>query len=282
VSDLPTLVRKVRRAFNDMPDFAHTTGTVDGTTNPVVVTLVAGQGVKAGPGTRIEWDDGTGETGSISTQDADTWTVYRSDFGEGLSTHASGARILISPRFEYNRITDVITSIINGLWPDIWVPLETTIPYQGSAEYFSPSVADIEDISYVYQVYAGSVYRYMNVGYVPPILADNTNFASGFVTIPFGTLVDTSTIYVAYKAVPTVANLLARQEDLVVDGTIAQLAMTEEVNFTGPSAQAVDRALAGSDKLRAGSVLWGQYQDRLQQERIRLLADEAEGTLIRG
>jgi hypothetical protein len=281
-----SIVQKVRRAFKDMPDFTRLVGTVDATTNPVTVTVASGEGGKIPTsGARIEWDDATGETGTVvALPGTDQWQILRDDYGAAaptLSTHATGARILIDPRFEYARISDVVGSIINALWPDIWVPLETTLTYQATNDYYSPTPSDVEDVSYIYQIYQGTFTRY-DATFIPATVSDNTNFPRGAIVIERGVFISGTTIYVAYKAIPTVTNLLTRQEDLVTDGVIAQLTMFEEASSIGPSSALINKTVQAGSSLRAGAVLWQQYMDRRNQERIRLMADEAAEVIIRG
>lgn len=281
---LADLITKTRRRLGDRPRFVRVSNTTNNSTNPVTVNLQTGEGALfPSAGGYVEWDDGTGEGGIVLNvvPEDDEITISRSAYGEALAGHAAGAKLLLAPRFEYFVLADLATDIVDEFWPSIWIPKETTLTYQSTNDYYSPTPDDIAEITYAYQLSAGSRWP-LRATFLPAELADNTNFPRGAITIPLGATADNSVIYLSYKAIPTVANLLVRQEGLVVDGVIAKVTIDEEIRHVAPAASSTERRVADGAKLRAGAIAWQQFQERLQRERVRLLVEEVQGPRFRG
>jgi len=278
VSELGSLMRRVRRRVKDSPVRAYVQ---DNPLDPGDVSIT----IRAGDVTRFKdagipccFDDGTDEliiTSAPADSTATTLAVDRGQDGTVAAEHAQNTAILIRPRFDNAELLDRVTGIVeNELWPQVWLAGESTLAYQGVNEYYEPTVPDIEEILYAYQLSGG--FRYpLHFEFLSRSLADDTNFPDGAITI-LDVLPDVTTIHFAYKARPTIGTLSSALENLVLLGTSADLVLGEEGAHVGGDTTVIQGRVQDGSRLRAGAVMWDRFEGARTQERIRLQSEEQE------
>ena len=283
MADLGALVRSIRRKVGDRPDSSRITAGIDD--NDTTITLPNGHVSTKFPraGGYIEFDDGTGEEALIDDTDpgANTMELIRGWNDTTAVPHGINAVIIRPPRYSFAEVVEAIDHIIDlECWPNIWCARELSLTWQSDQEYYDPGVSDVEEISYAYQLVDGSRYR-LQATFMSPDVSDAVNFPDGAIIVPGG--VDTSDIYVAYRARLTVSNLSPGQEALVRLGTTAHLLMLEEATQVAPGAGQLDRRVSEGATQRAGALLWQRFVEARAQHRIDLLSEEQQGTTyIRG
>jgi hypothetical protein len=277
VSTLDDIVRQVRRIMHDRP-VRVVAATPVADASAASVELVAGHGARLSQGSIVEWDDGTGEVDSVASVAADVmvFDVRGLDNPADAVAHDTGARLLVDPRYDRKQVEDQASSVLDALWPWVWVPRETTLAYQSTNDYFLPTATDIANVVYAYQLSGGRLYRY-DMDWLPPRLADDANFPNGAVILK-DPLADSTTIYLAYRAVPTAENLLTRQIPLVALGVAAKLQMLEEATHVEPASTAIEQLVGDGARARAGALFESLFESRRTDERNRLEAEEAQGS----
>lgn len=276
MSTYASLIRQIRRRMGDRPERVFVQDNPLTAGAALMTILAADVGKFPNSSIFLNFDDGTDEL-VITTAPADTATntiaIARGQDGTTGASHAQNAAALFRPRHSNAEIIDVVDYLIGDeLWPQVWTPAETTLAFQSVNDYFSPTPTDIGEIAYAYQLSGGQVAE-LHAEFIPPNLADNTNFPRGAVLIR--RTVDSSTIYLAYRAKPTLATL-GDLEKLGVLGCIADLTMREEAEHVGPAATAVDHRVSDGSKLRAGAVLWDRFNSSRMQKYISLQHEEAK------
>lgn len=271
------LIRRVRRATKDRPARAWVAD------NPLTATatdLTVGAGDIGNfkeAGKELCFDDGTDEL-VITTGAADSTTnkitMVRGQDGTAGTEHILATAVLIKPRFTNAEIIDAISTVIdNLLWPKIWVPAETTLAYQSTNDYFSPTLPGIDEIGLAYQLVSGGFYK-IAAELVRGPFADDANFPNGAIII--SSTVDSSTIYLSVHLRPAVDNLDIEAENLTVAGASALLVEAEEMAHVGGATTAVDKTVADGSKLRAGVVLMQRFENMLDRRRVALASAEQQ------
>lgn len=271
MSDLVSLVRRVRRAVGDRP---LRTWILDDplTAGATSITIDADHaGYFPSAGIEICFDDATDEM-CVTTGPADPETggvpVARGQDGTNATEHAKGVALLKSPRFSSAQILDAVHMIVdNELWPDVWVPAEATLAYQATSEYYAAPMPDIEEIVYAYQLSGGRIWP-VRARFLSQELARDADFPDGAIIVDGA--YDAVDIRCAFRVRPTVGTLTSELEHLVVLGAAAHLVLGEELAYSGGADDAVSRRLDPGTKLRAGAVNWDRFRDARAKERIRL------------
>jgi hypothetical protein len=273
--DTGTLVRHVRRFAKDFPNRTRVADVGGITGAATTITLPSGDvGKFPSPGAVVEFDDGSDHRVVVLARDEAGNTITISDAIEGTTavSHDENTPILIRPRFGFLEIEEALNFVLDvEMWPSVWVPRETTLAWQSANDYFSPTVSDIAEVVHAYQLSGGSLYR-VNVELLSETLADETNFPNGALLVSGAA--DSSTIYLSYRAVPSVSNLTAPLEKLAALGTAAHLLMLEESGQVAPDTAAIDSRQQAGSRLRAGAVLWDRFEKARTNHRIALFEAE--------
>lgn len=274
-----TLVRRLRQQLGDRPDRSRIeTTALTAVAGPSDMLVPAGHTAKFRPGTPIEWDDDTGERGQVNsvTTDTNIVSVLRARDGTAAAAHAVGTDVLIDPRISFPQASEILDEIIDAeLWPWVWVFAESTLPYQATNTYYSPTPADIQEVTSAYQLVSGYD-EPVSFRWLGPELVDATNFPRGAIVIP--ETQDSSTIYFAYRAIPTLATLTTRLERIALVGASAEYLQLEEGEHVGGSPSVIERQVGDGASLRAGIARWDRFLQLRQLEQIRLLDEEQQKT----
>ncbi len=275
MADPVALVRTVRTAARDRPDRTVVAGTAldQGDT---VITLPAGH-VRKFPqaGSEIEFDD-SGERALIIARDEDAGTieVMRGLDGTEAIDHPLDTVILIAPRFAFTEIMEALNFVIDTeMWPHVWVPGETVLAFQSTNDYFSPDLPDIRELVYAYQVSNGRLIE-VPARFLSRELAGDAAFPNGAILI--SSTVDSTDIFVSYRILPSMDNLTAPLERLVVLGAHGHLLLNEEGAYVGPDRSATERTLQPGSRLRAGAVLWDRFEKSRDRHMVTLQQAEQE------
>lgn len=286
------LVHKVRRTLHDFPDRSFVTGSSTGSANTpeaTVLELAAGDYVKfKSGGVTVEFDDGTDER-AVTTGPADstdnTVVIRRGMDGTSAPDHAIDTPVLIEPRFGFAQITEALHLVIDTeLWPYVWIKGETTITPNFSVDHYAAPVAGMEEVVFAYQISAGFLYPIV-AKLISGSVGDDSTFPNGGLIIQ-PRFTDTSPVYVAYRARPTLGTIVAGSslEHLALLGAESHLMLMEESTHLAPAASAVQKGIDPGAKLRAGAVQWQRFEEARQRESISLTHEEQmrRRTYLRG
>ncbi len=275
MSTYADLIRRVRRRVGDRPTRVLVQDDpLSATASSLTIRSTDADKFKQA-GIELCFDDGTDElviTNAAVDSATNTVGIDRGQDGTTAADHQQNVAALLRPRFDNATYIDNLNYMIaDELWPDVWEAKESTLTYQSANEYYSPSVTDIEELVYAYQIISGTIVE-IKAEFLSPGLADNTNFPNGAILIR--ETGDSSTIYFAYRARPTLASLTSGLEHLVVLGAAAQLVLAEEARHVGGGTTAIERRVQDGSRLRAGVISWEQFTHARTKERIRLAHEE--------
>lgn len=279
MSSVPDLVARVRRKMKDRSTaflVLSAAPTADVSTN---LQLEAGMvnTLFPSPGATIEWV-GAAERAYVSAVDPDTdiITVLRGAEGTAKALHNINERAVRDPRFAFADVQDELNGIVTSeLWPYVWVPKETTLTYQSLTDYYVPagSATDIEQVSYAYQLTGGILAR-VHVTWLGREIADAANFPNGAFVIPYA--LDVGSIYVGYRAKPTVDNLTPELEDLLITGTVARMLGDDETAAVGGDRPMLEGRVPAGARQRAGLIRWAQFETSRSRLQAHLSVAEQE------
>ena len=271
-----SLMRWIRRRARDLPTRTYVQDNPLSKTSPTMLIPAADVGFFRSGNLRLCFDDGTTET-AFTTDAVDLATnlvpIRRGHDGTDGIQHSVNTPVLINPRYTNQEIVEELQDVADvELWPQLWVPGETTIQPTSTFTYFSPLVGDIEELVYAYQLISG--YRFnVKATYLPEAEADDADFPYGAVTL--WDLKDFSTVFIAYRARPTLENLTPALEKILRRFALANLVGDEEAALVGADRGAVDALVQEGSRLRAGIVYRQQAEEARSQHMIELLAAEA-------
>lgn len=276
-----SILRRVGRLLRDYPASVLSVNALNADSTQTSITFDTGEGAKLREGMILESDDWGQNNGVepilIRSVTGDTATVRRAYQNTSfLFAHQANTFFRVAPRFSWNRIYDAVVEVVTGeLWPQVWIPRNTTVAWQATNEWFPVGVNDFEEVILAYQLVSGVKYE-LHAEFMPPEIADDTNFPNGALVIR--RTVDTSTIYVAYKARPaqplgSATNNTNQIDSLIVLGAAGFLQQEEEVPHLAPGRALIEQRIAGPEKLQAGAAILGQFEKRRQQEHLNLEAE---------
>lgn len=278
VRDDPVLgmVRSVRDKLHDRPQRTVLAQALSASGTTATVASGDVGRLLGRPGATIEFDDRYGEIALVTGVDEESSTIElrRGQYGTTPTAHAAGTGVLIEPRFSWREITAVLGEAVDTqLWPHVWRSGEFTLTVQPGTEYYSPPVPDIEEVVYAYQITSGRLHG-VPVVFLPRGQADEANFPYGAVLVPW--VVDSSPVYVAYRARPQIRSLSSDLERLAVLYAASQLTMHEEASLLAPGSSVVDRQLEPGSRMRHGIVLNQLFERARSEIRASLLVSEDE------
>lgn len=269
MSDVASLIRRVRRAVGDRP---LRVWLEDDPLTPSATACTLSDISQFGTsGIELCFDDATDEL-VVTTGPADPETglvpVARGQDGTVASEHARGTAVLTAPRFTNGQVLDAISMIVEGeLWPNVWIPAEATLAYQSLNEYYPAPLPNIEEVVYAYQLSGGRMLP-VRARFVSREVARDTDWPDGAILVEH--VHDAVDIRCAFRVRPTIGTLTTELEHLVVLGAAAHLVLGEELAHVGGTDDAISRRLEPGAKLRAGAINWDRFVQARAQERIRL------------
>lgn len=265
----------VRLKLGDEPAIDFTTGAVNAST----VTIPVNDMSLWGKGTKLVWDDSPERslvTATAGSSGAGDITVIRGTHGSSASSHASGALLLVEPRFTPSQIDDAINGCIAGLYPSVYAPMFFTVT-PSSTVTKSAVPDDFEFLISVVQKGISSTdpsqaqYDHSSGLHARIIPADAGTYSNGR-ALEFSSYDNTTnSVYVTYGAQLTNATIPALLGgDCVCWGAVKRLAAGHMMQFTAPDRNEDGRSTSGADLSRAYATAKNEYDYLLQRWKVQL------------
>jgi hypothetical protein len=210
-------------------------------------------------------------------------------FGRGYmgttpSPHAENARIILTPTFPVNMIQQAINDTINSLYPKLFQVASTTFPFN-AAQIAYPLPDDARDLLYISWQTPGPSKEWLPVNHwridrMANVSAFNTNKTVNL----YEKIVPGRTVQVYYSTIPSnlsngsddfagVTGLPESSRDVVTLGAAYRLLSyidTGRINLSSAEADLADTKLPSTAGASASKYVFALYQQRLNEEAIKL------------
>jgi hypothetical protein len=221
---------------------------------------------------------------TVSTATVPAWG--RGQQGSTAATHATGSRVIRSPRWPRNRVKRVLNEVLASVYPKLFVVKVDESNTSNPSLLAYPLPADCRRVMSMAWSYSGFVDYWLDLRtWRVDMSADTSQFPTGKSVAILEPMEPGRTIKIQYEAAPTVlvnesddfagvSGLSDSASDLVCLGAAARLAVGSEIARTQPNTvEQSERAsiVQGGTTLNASKYLYGLFQQRLEEERDRLL-----------
>jgi hypothetical protein len=210
-------------------------------------------------------------------------------FGRGYmgttpSPHAENARVILTPTFPVNMISQAINDTINSLYPKLFQVASTTFTFN-AAQIAYPLPDDARDVLFISWQTPGPSKEWLPVNHwridrMANVAAFNTNKTVNI----YEKIVPGRTVQVYYSTIPTnltnstddfaeVTGLPESSRDVVTLGAAYRLLSyvdTGRINLSSAEADLADTKLPSSAGASASKYVFALYQQRLQEESNKL------------
>jgi len=210
-------------------------------------------------------------------------------FGRGYmgttpSPHAENARVILTPTFPVNMISQAINDTINSLYPKLFQVASTTFTFN-AAQIAYPLPDDARDVLFISWQTPGPSKEWLPVNHwrldrMANVSAFNTNKTVNI----YEKIVPGRTVQVYYSTIPSnltngsddfaaVTGLPASSRDVVTLGAAYRLLSyvdTGRINLSSAEADLADTKLPSSAGASASKYVFALYQQRLQEESTKL------------
>ena len=210
-------------------------------------------------------------------------------FGRGYmgttpSPHAENARIILTPTFPVNMISQAINDTINSLYPKLFQVSSTTFTFN-AAQIAYPLPDDARDVLFISWQTPGPSKEWLPVNHwrldrMANVSAFNTNKTVNL----YEKIVPGRTVQVYYSTIPTnltnstddfaeVTGLPESSRDVVTLGAAYRLLSyvdTGRINLSSAEADLADTKLPSTAGASASKYVFALYQQRLQEESTKL------------
>ena len=210
-------------------------------------------------------------------------------FGRGYmgttpSPHAENARIILTPTFPVNMISQAINDTINSLYPKLFQVSSTTFTFN-AAQIAYPLPDDARDVLFISWQTPGPSKEWLPVNHwrldrMANVSAFNTNKTVNI----YEKIVPGRTVQVYYSTIPTnltnstddfaeVTGLPESSRDVVTLGAAYRLLSyvdTGRINLSSAEADLADTKLPSTAGASASKYVFALYQQRLQEESTKL------------
>lgn len=218
-----------------------------------------------------------------------TMNTLPGGFGRGwqgttAASHAQYAPIYLSPSFPRQSIKQAINDTINSLYPNLWGVGSTTFTFNASQTAYALP-ADAETVLYASWQTPGASLEWLPVNrWRSDGLANSTAFPTGNTINIYENIQPGRTVQVWYskEASPlvnngddfaTVTGLPASCQDLVIYGACYRLLSfidSGRINLSSAEADTMDSKIPSTAGAGASRYLFALYQQRLQEESLKL------------
>lgn len=142
-----TLVKRVRRFVRDYPDLDVLAASLS--SNGTTISVADTSSLYHANRQVLEIGEELVYVTAIAS--GSTLTVRRGVRGTTAATHASGATMLVNPRFFYQDVLDGLNSALDASWPLLYKPVVdgTLFTAQDTYEYVLPTIANGTFIPYI-------------------------------------------------------------------------------------------------------------------------------------
>ena len=210
-------------------------------------------------------------------------------FGRGYmgttpSPHAENARVILTPTFPVNMISQAINDTINSLYPKLFQVASTTFTFN-AAQIAYPLPDDARDVLFISWQTPGPSKEWLPVNHwridrMANVAAFNTNKTVNL----YEKIVPGRTVQVYYSTIPTnltnstddfaeVTGLPESSRDVITLGAAYRLLSyvdTGRINLSSAEADLADTKLPSSAGASASKYVFALYQQRLQEESNKL------------
>ena len=210
-------------------------------------------------------------------------------FGRGYqhstaATHAQYSPVVIAPPFPRVSVKQAINDTINSVYPKLWGNATTTLTYNPAVTTYAIP-ADNQDITSLSWQSVGPSKEWIPVrNWRADKMANTTAFPTGQTVSIYDLITPGRTIQVAYKKAPTiltnaadefttVTGLPATCRDVIVLGAAYKMLSyidAGRVNLTSAEADAADTKIPSTAGGTVAKYIFALYQQRLQEESIKL------------
>ena len=210
-------------------------------------------------------------------------------FGRGYmgttpSPHAENARVILTPTFPVNMISQAINDCINSLYPKLFQVASTTFTFN-AAQIAYPLPDDARDLLFISWQTPGPSKEWLPVNHwridrMANVSAFNTNKTVNI----YEKIVPGRTVQVYYSTIPSnltnssddfaaVTGLPESSRDVVTLGAAYRLLSyvdTGRINLSSAEADLADTKLPSTAGASASKYVFALYQQRLQEESNKL------------
>jgi len=210
-------------------------------------------------------------------------------FGRGYmgttpSPHAQNAQVILTPTFPVTMIQQALNDTINSLYPKLFGVALTTFPYN-AAQIAYPLPDDARDVLYVSWQTPGPSKEWLptnrwRIDRMANVAAFNTTKTLNI----YDKVVPGRTVQVYYSVIPnnltnagddfaTVTGLPESSRDVVTLGAAYRLLSyidTGRINLSSAEADLADTKLPSTAGASASKYVFALYQQRLQEESVKL------------
>jgi hypothetical protein len=210
-------------------------------------------------------------------------------FGRGYmgttpSPHAENARVILTPTFPVNMISQAINDSINSLYPKLFQVASTTFTFN-AAQIAYPLPDDARDLLFISWQTPGPSKEWLPVNHwridrMANVSAFNTNKTVNI----YEKIVPGRTVQVYYSTIPSnltnssddfaaVTGLPESSRDVVTLGAAYRLLSyvdTGRINLSSAEADLADTKLPSTAGASASKYVFALYQQRLQEESNKL------------
>jgi len=210
-------------------------------------------------------------------------------FGRGYmgttpSPHAENARVILTPTFPVNMISQAINDSINSLYPKLFQVASTTFTFN-AAQIAYPLPDDARDLLFISWQTPGPSKEWLPVNHwridrMANVSAFNTNKTVNI----YEKIVPGRTVQVYYSTIPSnltnssddfaaVTGLPESSRDVVTLGAAYRLLSyvdTGRINLSSAEADLADTKLPSTAGASASKYVFALYQQRLQEEANKL------------
>ena len=208
----------------------------------------------------------------------------RGYMGTTASPHAENARVILTPTFPVNMISQAINDSINSLYPKLFQVASTTFTFN-AAQIAYPLPDDARDVLFISWQTPGPSKEWLPVNHwridrMANVSAFNTNKTVNI----YEKIVPGRTVQVYYSTIPSnltnssddfaaVTGLPESSRDVVTLGAAYRLLSyvdTGRINLSSAEADLADTKLPSTAGASASKYVFALYQQRLQEEANKL------------
>jgi hypothetical protein len=210
-------------------------------------------------------------------------------FGRGYmgttpSPHAENARVILTPTFPVNMIQQALNDTINSLYPKLFQVASVTFPFN-AAQIAYPLPDDARDLLFISWQTPGPSREWLPVSHwridrMANVAAFNTNKVVNI----YDKIVPGRTVQVYYSTIPSnlsnsnddfaaVTGLPESSRDVVTLGAAYRLLSyidTGRINLSSAEADLADTKLPSTAGASASKYVFALYQQRLNEESVKL------------
>jgi hypothetical protein len=204
--------------------------------------------------------------------------------GTTAAPHAQYAQVTLSPTFPRNNIKKAINDTINSFYPKLWIASSYTFTFNASQTTY-PLPDDVEDILFISWQTTGSSQEWLPVNrWRLDSMANTATFNTNNTLNIYENVQPGRTIQVYYTSTPNtldantddfadVTGLPDSCKDVVVLGASYKLLSyldAGRINLTSAEADLNDSKLPSSAGVAASRYIFALYQQRLNEEALKL------------